>query len=525
MSQELEPIILTFGGGINAQRRPLDIEPTECVEGENFDLDPQVAIYRRRKPFDLAGTAPNGGEIRGYGQYIDRAGTTFTFIQAGSNVYRWDGAASFTLIGTVSNQAKLRGRREANDNLNQYLIVADLEKVETVKKWDGLVFQDLAHNLSGGFYAKFCHIHQERAWFANVRSGTDTPHVILASELGDSQSLTVVNRPSTSLSAADPFYLTTLDLRPINGIEQAFGQFFISSENGHLQNLAGSDATDFNFTSFYEGSQASGPESLVNIGNDVLIGAQGRIESLTGVIAFGDVETNDISLPIGNRIQNVTEWVIAYDRRLQKAFCFPDNQQCTWVYHKSLVNAQQGQTQISPWSKWTTTHSFGFQPSCVIPIKNPNTGLEAVYVGNSTGQIFLLDGAGDQDAGANDLTIYRKSGAFRIPFAESFDLEGYILYERVFAATVTLTFHWGGTVIKDQDISIKLPESADFGVYNGDYYYNDVTYYGTTFSGRLSLQDFRAAGLASLLQITVTVEGSADFEIHEIGIKLRAATR
>ena len=525
MSEELEPIILTFGGGINAQRRPLDIEPEECVEGENFDLDPQVSIFRRRKPFDLAGTAPNAGEIRGYAQYIARDGTHTTLIQSGANVYQWDGAAAFTLRGTVSAQARLRGRRESNDTLNQYVIITDLEKIEPVKKWDGTTFQNLAHNLSSTLYAKYCVIHKERAFFGNVRSGTDTPHVILASKLGDPQNLTVTNRPSSALGLDESFFLHTLDLRPINGLEQAFGEFFMSSERGHLQNLKGSSAFDYEFESFYEGSEAVGTEALVNIGNDVLIGAQGRIESLSGVISFGDVETNDVSLWIGNKIQNVSEWTIAYDRRLQKAFCFPNNQPAVWVLHKSLINAQGNETRISPWSKWTTDHNFGFQPSCVIPILNPITGLDSVYLGTTNGQIFLLDGTGDQDAGANDVTVFRKSGALRLPFAEKFDLQGYILYERVFAATVTLTFTWGGTVLVDQDITIHLPESADFGVYNGEYYYNDITYYGTTFSGRLSLQDFRAAGLGSVLQVTATIAGAADFEIHEVGIKLRAALR
>ena len=61
-------VILTFGGGLNARRRIVDVALDECVApSENFDLDPQFRALNRRKPFDLVATAPNGNRRPGRG--------------------------------------------------------------------------------------------------------------------------------------------------------------------------------------------------------------------------------------------------------------------------------------------------------------------------------------------------------------------------------------------------------------------------------------------------------------------------
>ena len=39
----------------------LDVDINECADGYNFDLDLDVLSFRRRKAFDLVGTATNGG--------------------------------------------------------------------------------------------------------------------------------------------------------------------------------------------------------------------------------------------------------------------------------------------------------------------------------------------------------------------------------------------------------------------------------------------------------------------------------
>lgn len=519
---------LTFGGGVNARRRTADVDINECVPpSENFDLDPQYRAFTRRPAFDLVATATNAGSINGFAQLIKQDGTISTLVQAGDTVYSWDGDQTFTSVGTVSSSAKLRGPREHNFTLDEIVIITDLEKQEVVKKWDGTTFQNFAHNLGGNLYAKYCRVHDERAIFANITTATATPHVILASQIGASETLTVVNRPSSSLSAADPWFLPSKDLRPVNGIAAAFGNIIFSTERGRLFRLTGSDATDYELKEYYVGSAVVGDEAIKDIGNDVMLGSQGRLESLISTDKFAEVEADDLSARIAPLIENVTAWTIEYDRRLQDVYCFPQNKSEIWVYHKKLATdpASEG---LSPWGKWTTAHALGFQPTCVMALVHPVTGRDAVYMGDTTGNIYLLAGDGALDGGTNNITVKRRSALIELPEGDVWDIRGWITYRKLFEQTLTIRVLGGGKTVYEQEITKKIPagDTEGIGFYNGDYYYNDSVdpvYYGVGFSGRVHRQDFSLAGNASVFQVELEIEASDEFIIEDLKLTFEAS--
>ena len=382
MAEANKPIVLTFGGGINARKRSADIDIEECTEGENFDLDFQSSVLAPRKGLVNRATAPNGEPVRGIAQLITNTGTISTIIQAGGTVFSWDGTTTgFTEVGTVSPDARLRGPIDSNFTLDNFIIITDLAKIENVKKWNGTTFQDLEHNLGVDFKAKYVTVQTERAIFANVKTGTvDTPHVILASQQGNSEILTSTDRPAEAASAETEWFLPTPDLRPINGIVFFAKTLLFSTERGRLYALegliAGADADGLPFTSiedFHAGSAVSGEEAMVNIGNDVAMGLPGRIETLRGIIEFGDVETNDASWWIAPLIdgtfgETVSTWKLVYDPAGQRVFCFPNNENTAWVLHKHLLfgpNRATGGKNISPWSKWTTAAVDGFNITAI----------------------------------------------------------------------------------------------------------------------------------------------------------------
>ena len=526
-----KPIIITFGGGINARRRPMDIDVNECTEGGNFDLYPELLTYRKRSAFDLVATTPNAGDVRGWAQRVSNAGAVSTVIQSGAVVYTWDHATTFATVGVVAATAQLRGPVEQNFTLSQYVIVTDLNQQSTVKTWDGTTFANLAHNLSAtDFYAKYCRIFRERAWFANVKSGTATPHMIVGSKLSDPTVLSISDRPATTLVKSDPCYMLTPDLRPVNGFEEGFGTFIVSSQRGRLFQIAGISSFDFDIQPFYTGSSVSGAEAMTNVGNDIALGLSGRIESLSGTINFGDVESDDLSLPIANLLETITEWMIAYDRKKRILFCFPSGKAAVYVFYKKLVDAQ---LRVSPWAKWTTGHQVNFQPTTVMPMVHPTTKEELVYMGDTLGNIYLLNGTGGRDGGTDDVTATRTTGLLRgLPEGNIFDLEGYILYHKQFAATVTLTFEYAGETIFDKAITIQLPAGDTIDTYSGSgsdarYYaaaaVSGSAYYGRQFSGRIYRQRFGPPGLSGYFQLRVDVTSQGTVSIHEIGIKFRTA--
>lgn len=417
MAEKNKPVILTFQGGINARQRSADINIDECTEGENFDLDFQSAVLSPRQGFTNRATAPNGEPVYMIAQLVKNDGTLSTIIQAGGTIYSWDGTATgFTEVGTVDPAARLRGPIDSNFTLDAFLIITDLAKIENVKKWTGEVFTDLEHNLGVDFKAKYVTVQTERAIFANVKTGTvDTPHVILASKQGDSEILTSTTRPAAATSAEDEWFLPTPDLRPINGITFFAKTLLLSTERGRLYAIegliAGADTDGLPFTSiqdFHAGSAVSGDEAMVNIGNDVALGVAGRIETLRGIIEFGDVETNDASWWIAPLIdgtfgEQVSTWKLVYDQAGQRVFCFPNNEDTAWVLHKHLLfgpNRQIGGKNISPWSKWTSAAVDGFRV----------TGIGAIFDPTDNPALISSSPSNTNFSGGTTLTIFFGTG-------------------------------------------------------------------------------------------------------------------
>lgn len=513
-----DAIVLKFGGGVNSRASDDEIDPRECSAGQNFLLDLSNRQLRNRPPFDLLGTAPNGAEIRGGANLLKSDGTVSMLVQAGANVYEWDGA-SFTLVGTVSASANLRGALAANSTLDDKVVITDLNLQEPVLTWDGTTLSTMSHNLVGTFLAKYCFISNERAFYGNVISnGTATPHMIVGAQREDFTTLSVSQRPASGLSEADPFYLLTPDLRPVNGIVEAFGVTAFSSDNGSVFKLAGASAKDFSIDPLHPRSGVSGSESMAFVGNDIAYGRQGRLESLSATDRFGDVETDDLSVQIADSIEGYKNWTTVYNSRLNRVYFLPSGENEIWVFQPSLAG------QISPWSKWTTQHSMSFQPTFIMNMLDPVDGLEYVYCGDASGNFYRLEGTGTGDGGSANIKTSFTSKTFPSPLdADVFDVEGWIKYRQKEAATVTITLLWSGMTVLNEAITISIP-SPSRPVYGGGLYYADGNYYGAAFADRITRQKFGVPGQSNEFQIKVEIEGTADFEINEIGIRFSLAS-
>lgn len=521
--------VMKFGGGIVTIASEDEIKETECSTGQNFVMELDNSSYRPRKPFQLMGTATNAADIKGYAQLVKKDNTISTLIQAGDTVYEWDGASSFTSRGTVDSGAKLRGTLDSNWTLEDKVLITDLTKTEVVKEWDGSTLSDMTTNLGTNFYAKYCFVENERAWYANVKTSADTPHLIAVSELEDYDDLTTGNRPSSSLGASDPFYLLSPDLRPINGLVEAFGAVMFSTVRGSMFKFTGASAKDYAITPFYNGSAASGDESVVHVGNDVYFGREGAIESLASIQNIAEASVDDLSRFISNDVQSIAEWRLVYDRNTQRVYCFPKDTDEIWVFQKPMYDAvakgavmtNLGQFQ-SPWSRYTTRHTATFLPTTVWNMLDPATSTMAVYFGDTSGNIYKMEGSDfNGDGGTTDILTTRTSKSFQSPPGQKWDLNGWILYRKPSAeVTVTLVFEFGGVAIFDQEIQLTLPAPANvtFSTYGGTSYYSGSYYYGTSFVSRLSRQEWSAAGRASQIQVRAQIEGTTDFSIQEIGL-------
>jgi hypothetical protein len=522
-------LVIDFGGGLHTRASADDINEREAADGSNFLLDVQNRDLKPRQPFDLIGTVPNGAEIRGGGSLVKSDGTISTIIQAGDTVYEWDGADGFTSKGTVNAQARLRGHwRTHNWTLDDELLLTDLNLVDTVKKWDGTTFANVTflegHDSGasfGTFYAKYLNISDERAIFHNVRDpNTSSPHMIVGSMRSEYTVISVANRPSSSLSESDPFFLLSPDLKPINGAVEAFGTAIISTERGQLFNLSGSSAKDFKFDPFYAGSAAIGDESLAYVGNDLVYGRQGRIESVTDTDKFGDSANDDLTVPVADQIDGFSGWTSVYNSRLNRVYFFPTGQSEVWP----LDTALRGK-DVSPWMRWRTTHPMAFQPTFAMSLLDPSDGLEYVVMGDANGNVYRMEGSGtDGDGGTASVQLEWLTKVFTSKLdAQFYDIEGYIRYHKDEAATVELIFEFAGEEIFTKSITVELAAVTDANYYGGSAYYGGAFYHGSI-SGRLARRKFGVPGQENEFQVRIKTTGNTQPLISSIGLRFRQAS-
>ena len=523
-------IIMRFGGGLSTRPSEMDINDVEAADGNNFLLDLENRELRRRPPFDLVATAPNSGQINGGGSLLKSDGTVKAFFQADDTVYEFDGDSfqASPVLDTVSSAARLRAHFNSHAlTVDDKILITDLALTEVVKEWDGTTWQDVSFlsNPStsfGTFYAKYMQVSNERAIFAHVKDpGATTRHMIVGAERGDYTTISVTDRPSSGLSEEDPFFLLAPDLKPINGLVQAFGNILISTENGELFNLSGQSAKDFAFQTFYPGSASRGQESMVYVGNDVIYGRRGRFESVRDTDRFGDSEADDLSRLIADTIEDYTAWTMVYNSRLNRVYLFPENQSEVWV----LQTAMRG-GDVSPWMRWKTEHPSAYNPTFVASMLDPSDGLEYVFMGCTNGCIYRMEGTGaDGDAGTDVIETEFLTKMYQVdlpPDQEIFNIEGYIKYRKNKAFTIELTFEYAGINIFNQSITINAPAAEGGSYYAGSSYYGGDFYYNSI-SGRLSRQRFVAPGQSTEFQVRIKVRGDNDFSISEIGLAFDAS--
>lgn len=515
--------IFRFGGGLNTTTNPSDISPREATAGENFHLQLDGGSLKKRQSFDLIATATNSREIMGGGDYIDTDGNVSAWIQAGPTVYEWDGASGFTEVGTVNASSRLRGGRRSTSLLDGYSIVTDLARQEIVKTWNGTTFADFEHNLTAPLRAKYCVVHDERAFFGNVESGTATPHVILGSERSDVEVLTVTDRPSSALSEEDPFFIPMQDLRPINGMIMAFGLLAISSQDGEINKLTGGSAKDFALDALFENSAATGDEGIVYVGNDIMIGRHGKIESLGAIEAFGDVATDDISRWIANLIKDIRRWTINYDARLHRVYFWPElgGNGELYVFEKAMFDPLARQATrvvgMSPWSIWTTDYgNQAFAKTASFYIRNPATGIDHLYFGDTAGRIFQLSGTGTKDGGTTNIVTKFTTAPIILPLdRDTYDFKGAVYFKRHYAGTITLNVLYQGHRLMKTPVvlTVAAGSAAHFG---GSYYFGGSVYFGMQFEGQLERQYFSVAGAGGQVQFEITLSGANQIEIDRI---------
>ena len=516
-------IVLKFGGGQHSSESEEEINNREAAIAENISLDLEDRNLRNRKPIDLIGTVPNGAEIRGFGNLIETDGTITMLVQAGNTVFKFSENIGFINKGTVNANMRMRGHLHHYWSLDDIVILTDLNLTDVVMEWDGGTLSDMTHNLTGDFKAKYCYVEDERARYGHVSSNSViTEHMIVTSKLSDHDNLSTSDKPTSALGADDPYFLLTPDLRAVNGIASSFGVLGISSEFGSIYKITGQDTSDTSIDKMYPRSFASGDEAMIYVGNDVVYGRVGRIESLAATEVFGDVQTDDLSLDIKDEITDLKDWTIVFNPRTNKIVFHPAGKQFMWEYSKPMAGSG-----LSPWTKITTSHSFRMKQTAMMMMVDPDDGLEYIFMGDASGNVYRLEGRGTKgDAGSADIKLRWKSKLFRLPpNVIGRDFQGYISYRSGTDETVTIKFLYAGSIPSDEPTTVELKGTPGTNFWGAtDIFWGETDlFWGVPFQGRFKREQLDFSGNSEEFQIEITYEGTGDVEINEIGIRFGAS--
>lgn len=379
--------------------------------------------------------------------------------------------------------------------------------------------------------AKYAAVKDNRIWMFNINTdNTELPHVILASTFEEPEIFDTSNRgkaqdTTSTVTGSDPFVLFTPDLKEINGVAVFFKELVISTVDGALYRLVGTDPTDYNFVDYYNGSAADAQESMINIGNDVVFTKRGGdIDRLSDTERSGDVAVDDLSRFIPSTKLLLADPIAVYDQTNQRACWFENG--FVLVYDKDVSALAP---DVSPWMKWTTLMPNQFQTEAVAFLSRPGGVGFTVYWGDQDGNIYDLNGVGQGgDSGSLDIEASRKL-RYVTEFQSNIDaLEGRVQYQRTGACDLVLDFEWGeeyntsmclvplkGPVITGDPL---FWGDIDF-FWNEDDYWNSGTVTGDdSLDNQVSTAGFSPVGRSPGFFMTLTVSDVTDFLIDKIQI-------
>lgn len=515
---------LRFGGGLNTIADPTDIQDEECVSGFNYLLTPGNKTMHARGGVQKVYQAANNAAIVGFASLQTVAGVTTLLLQAGNTVYNWNGTNAAN-VGTVNANARLRG--VANWALtSDKCIITDLALVETVKEWNGSTFTTVSFtkdngNAFGSFKAKYCTIHEERVLYGNVVDAANValPHVLVGSKRGDYKEISTSNRASSSIGAADPFYLPTPNLKPICGLVSAFGQLAIATFRGDIYNLEGSSPADFIINTLYASPMIESYEAFVSTGNDIVFGSISSIESLSGVQNYGDVEKDDLSLWIKPDVEDVREWRIVFNARYKLLYCFPISVGICYVMSTTLYDSG-----LSPWMAWKTDAEHDFQPQVVFAAPRPVDGRIATYLTDDSGGLYEVGTEALYDSKSDDFTttiqVSRVSKTWALPIDNTaYYLDGSVEYVPTANGPLTIHSVFSGSFNTQHATQLDLKGDSDGWYFGGNYYFGGEIYFSGTTTTRYVRQSFEASGQSDMLSIRLESLASGASIINAINYR------
>jgi len=342
---------------------------------------------------------------------------------------------------------------------------------------------------------------------------------------GNSQDL-----EGSGLNENDAFYLLSPNGKPFNGAVAFYNTIIMSTEDGRLFKLTGSDSTNYAIDEYYPGSAVLGSEGIANIGNDLVFVRSGReVERLSSTERFGDISTDDLSKWIPTSVKLMSDPIVVYDQEKQKIYFFDSGLTGLLVLDKKHFDEgrQDSTGQLSPWILYKTNLPSNFTSKCAVQVRDPlsTKNIKTVFWGDDSGNIYNMNGtSGGGDGGEKNVSTYRKTRIIGELDTINEVMSGIIQYTRkqnTNSTPVELAFNWGDEYHREL-VTINLKTSFAIGgaVFFGDgFYWNETDNYwnaGRVVDDQVSSLSFSAPGRGQNFQLEVQITDTDDFSISGI---------
>jgi hypothetical protein len=374
-------------------------------------------------------------------------------------------------------------------------------------------------------YAKYGVVHNGRLWLFNITTDDGTPvelpHMMVASAFEDIESFDTAKRAQDSgfSTGEEAFFMLSQDLRPINGVAVFNQNLIISTEDGRIYRLIGSDSTDYEWISYYGGSAATGTETMANIGNDVVFMKKGgNIDTIIATDTSGDVEADDISRWIPDTVRDLSDALTVYDQTNQKVFFFVTDK--VLVLFKDALYGYGG--KFSPWSIYKTELDARYNTNSARYLRRPDEKTYSVYWGDDSGNIYDINGGGFGDAGNTAIETSRRTKLIADMNPVQEIINGQVQYRRYGECNLVLDFEWSDDYnISQSVIPLQGPPDSDIAPYfGGETYWGGDWYFGQSFAfaNKVSTRGFSPTGRSESFFLTASINTQVRYKVDNIDI-------
>ena len=507
MADMLNPMVVNFGGGLVLNKSQFEMQPGEAMELRNFEPDIGGG-YRRISGFAKFNTnAVTSGSTTGailmtaiYKDQVIAARGTEVFKVPTSN-------GSVTQIDSGRTSAGRYDFDTFNIDGTDRIIWAD--GANNASHYDNSSVTDV-NGTGAPANPKFVKIFKNHAIYAGMSAATQK--IIFSAPYAVGEFSAAKGAGSISVTST------------ITGLKVFREQLYIFCENAIFR-LAGNSLADFQMQPVTTNVGCIAPQSIQEVGGDLVFLAADGLRTVAGTEKIGDVELGVISRPIQRRFTELNYNTVA--EKISSVVIKAKTQYRIFFADQGAEADCSGVIAVFRGDRWEYSDMRGIKPNC--GDSGYISDVEFIVHGGYDGYVYKQE-SGSTFTNASDATISMEA-RFKSAHLTMGDPGIRKRFHRVIlnyrpegslATNLGLEYDFGSQDVQNPN-SIPFSEVADLALYGSSTYGSSI-YGGAEFI--LVRQPITGSGFAVAVQFTEKQnETSAPYSLRGFSLEFAAAGR